>query len=743
MAQQSTMVAKDGSVIAKFYWENRIEVPLKKIAPSLRHATVDIEDYRFFKHGGVDINGILRAAVHNVLSPSTQGASTLTQQYVKNVLVEDAHAKDDAAQVEAATDDSGFTGIARKMREAKLAVAVEKKYSKKEILNRYLNINNYGGNPRQYGVEAASRHYWGIHASELNIAQSALLAGIVQNPSAYNPERHPKAALTRRNTVLGEMLKRDHITRKQHDKAVKKGLGLEIHRTSNGCVGAGTSAFFCAYVEKIIESNKAFGKTATERHNLLTRGGLTIKTTIDPRLQKIAQRTVSGAVPNKDKSGVGHSLVTVRPGNGHIVAMVENRTYSVSPDAGRSETSINYNVDRTRGGAGGFQVGSTWKAYVLAQWLKSGNQLYDRVDASRNSYYGFKTSCAKRNYATHGYTLKNANDSEGLDGPMSVLEGTKHSVNTAFAAMASTLDMCKIRDTAMSLGVHDGSGKPLNKVYVNNVKSQRVLLPSSILGTMSISPLTMASSYATFADRGVYCQPKAITSITDGNGTKLKLPHKSCHRSLKKGIADGVAYALTQTFEGGTTDDLKIPYPAGAKTGTTNFEVGVGWLVGFTKGLSTAVWTGDPTGNNYELGAGHVKIDGKYVGPMYGATISGPTWQKFMTKAGGMYRHAKFGPAPPKVLGHRYVPPAPPPVDDSSPETSESPSTSPEQPSSPDPSSPPPSSSDPTSNPPTSDKPSSPPAESKKPAPPSSNDGGKDIGGKGSNPGKTSGGKDD
>ncbi|WGW11079.1 transglycosylase domain-containing protein [Saxibacter everestensis] len=648
LAQQSTMVANDGSTIAKFYWENRIEKPLDKMSQDVQDASVAIEDYRFFDHGGVDLNGIARAAVHNILSPSTQGASTLTQQYVKNVLIEASHQSGDDEGIAEATQSEGSSGIARKMREAKLAIAVEKKYSKKEILERYLNINNYGGSPRQYGVEAAAQHYWGVSAKDLNLQQSALLAGVVQNPSANNPEANPEQALQRRNIVLNSMLKHGKITQEEHDKAAESELDLDIHNVANGCQAAGVSAFFCDYVQRTIETDKTFGKTLEDRRNFLIRGGLQVKTTLDPDMQKAAAKAVTKRVPAKDASGAGHTIVTVEPGTGKVLSMAQNRKYSTSEDAGKSETNINYNVDKQFNGGTGFQPGSTWKPFVLAAWLKSGRQLNDSVNGGASKYFGFRTSsCDGRNYATNGYGPKNAGDSGGANGSMSVLNATKKSVNKAYADMASELDMCKIRDTAMDLGVHLGTGEALDKESGPG-DTQEVLYPASILGSLSIAPITMAAAFATFAADGEYCKPTPIDSIKDRNGKQVDVPDADCHRALSKDVARGVTYALTQTFNGGTTNGLQIGVPAGAKTGTANLTEGHSWLVGFTKTMSTAVWTGDPDGQR----DWRKNSKGSVRGTVYGATISGQTWSAYMKKAVKYTKGNTSFPRPPgSVMG--------------------------------------------------------------------------------------------
>ncbi|SMX77667.1 MULTISPECIES: transglycosylase domain-containing protein [unclassified Brevibacterium] len=630
LGEKSTMLASDGSEIAEFYWQNRVEVPLDKISKNMQNATIAVEDYRYFEHGGVDIEGIARAAVHNMVSSTTQGGSTLTQQYVKNVLAENAHAKENKEGVSAAKESEGTAGYARKLREAKLAVAVEKKYEKKDILNRYMNINNYSGSPNAYGVQAAAHKYWGIDAKDLNIQQSAMLAGIVQNPSAFNPQRFPDQVLKRRNTVLGQMLKYKHITQKEYDKAVKTDLDLDIHKTPNGCSAAkNNAAFFCDYVENVIKNDDTFGKTVEERLAFLQRGGLTIKTSLNPDIQKIADKQIKSRVPVGDPSGAGHALVTIEPGTGEVIAMAENREYTVGDVKKKDKnkkTSINYTVDRKHNGGGGFQVGSTWKPFVLATWLKSGKGLNTTVNATKRN---FPASSWKYDGCPNmggDWDPNNAGDGEGK-GSMTALEATKHSVNTGYAAMGNQLNMCKIMDTAMDLGIRYGSGEKLD--FKNKQGFIQALSPSSILGTTETTPIAMAAAFAAFANEGEFCGPKPITSIKDRNGKSIDVPGEGCKRVLDKEVAKGVAYALTQTFNGGTTSQLKIGVPAGAKTGTTNFDVGHTWLLGFTKTLSTAVWTGDPVGTRdwRTNGQGAVR------GFVYGATISGKTWQAYMSQA--------------------------------------------------------------------------------------------------------------
>ena len=626
LAQQSRMLAADGSLIANFYWQNRKEVEFEDISQEMKDATVAVEDYRFYEHSGVDLQGIARAVVHNLLSDSTQGGSTLTQQYVKNVLAENAHAVEDIEGVEAAKESDGASGYARKLREAKLALAVENKYGKDEILHRYLNINNYSGSPNVYGVEAAAQKYWGIPASELNIQQSAMLAGIVQNPSANNPERFPEQTLKRRNVVLSLMHTHGYIDDAEYEEAKNSDLDLDIHATPNGCATAGNMAYFCDYVQRVIENNPAFGETKEERLQFLQRGGLTIETTINPDIQAEADEAVKDRVPVGDPSGAGHSAVTVEPGTGDVIAMAQNRNYTVAEGDKNSDTQINYNVDRAHNGANGFQVGSTWKPIVLTEWLDEGKGLGTVVNATRREYPANSWTYNGCPNMGGAWNPRNAGDGNGSPS-MTALQATKQSLNTAYAAMGNQLNMCGILETAGKLGIKYGSGDPLDTEDSSGYIP--ALGPASILGTVQVAPIDMASAFATFAADGEYCKPTPIESMTDADGNEIDVPGADCEQVLDEDVAKGVAYAMSQTFNGGTTSSLGIGVPAAAKTGTTNFEVGSTSLIGFTRTLSTFVWTGDPNRNR----DWRENSEGAVRGTVYGATISGATWQAYMREA--------------------------------------------------------------------------------------------------------------
>jgi membrane peptidoglycan carboxypeptidase len=664
LSQQSRILYADGSPMATFYYENRTEVPLDAVAPVMQQAIVAIEDSRFWQHGGVDPKGMGRAFVNNASGDDVQGASTLTQQWIKNVRVEkavsalppDATTAQRQAAFASATQSSGLAGYARKLREVKLAIAAEKKLSKQQILDDYLNITSFGDG--QYGIEAASRHYFDRSAKDLDLPDAALMAGVVQNPIILDPVSHPDAALARRNTVLGRMLAQGLIDQAQHDQAVAVPLAAQLHvqPIQNGCESAGASGFFCDYAVKQFRDDDAFGGTKDQRLQLLYRGGLSITTTLDPVKQRVAVDTVNAAVPAGSSStptldlrtmrptggrtAVGASIVSVEPGTGKIAAMAQDRTYSTSPDAPDDATSINFNTDQVEGGSRGFQVGSSYKPFTLATWLANGHSLNETINAPTSPHLynitrDFHASCANIADA-RGY---NAHNSEGDEaGPMSVLSATYNSVNTAYLEMARQLDLCQIRDTAVGLGVHRADGKDLS------------VSPSSVLGPNEIAPLTMASAYAAFAAQGTWCAPTAIAAVTDADGNALAVPGPQCKQAVSADVANGVTAALQQVIVQGTAagQGLAGGRVAAGKTGTTNNSVAA-WFSGYTPQLATSVWLGTPAGSQ-SLNGGTV-AGRRLPRKVYGATLSAPMWKTYMDQALAGVPNAGFIAPPPAIAG--------------------------------------------------------------------------------------------
>ena len=623
LSQKSTVLANDGTtVLATFYLENRIVVPLEQIAPVMQAAVIATEDKRFYLHGGIDPTGMLRAAARNALTSNVEGASTLTQQYVKNVLIESAARKNDTAAIAAAREAIGTAGISRKLREAKLAIALEQKYSKKEILTRYLNIAQFGASV--YGVEAAAQFYFSKKAADLNYLEAATLAGVTQSPTKWDPVVNPKNSEHRRNIVLGLMRDQKVITQAEyvagvatHIASVAAGGYLNIQRTGLGCMTANTvasSGYFCDYVTKVITNNPAFGATLEARQQLLYRGGLTIVTTLDPRMQQIADNEVKAGIPVNDPSAVASAISVVEPGTGKILAMAQNRTYNSTSAAGARETAVNYNTDSAYGSSKGFAPGSTFKPFTLVEWLKEGHSLNEVIDASRMQYNlnEFNAPCTRLGGGT--YKFGNA---EGKGTTMTVLDATKNSVNSGYIKMASKLNLCSIFDGAKTLGVHQANGDDFPVVAAN------------VLGSTAIAPLTMAAAFASFAANGTYCEPIAITKVVDAAGTELPVPASNCRQALEPRIASAVDFALSHVFEGTGKAVGALDRPSAGKTGTTSRNEYT-WFVGYTPQLATAVWVGHPDGM---IPVQNVTINGKYIRNVFGATIAGPTWKRFMLQA--------------------------------------------------------------------------------------------------------------
>ncbi|MEU8681057.1 transglycosylase domain-containing protein [Streptomyces sp. NPDC048611] len=603
LSQRTRILDAKGGEIAKVYSRDRTVVGLDEMSPYVRKAIVAIEDARFYEHGAVDVKGILRAVNKNAQSGGvSEGASTLTQQYVKNVFVEEAG--DNPDKVAQATQQT----LGRKVKELKYAIQVEKELGKRKILQNYLNITFFG--QQAYGVEAAAQRYFSKHAKDLNLEESALLAGIVQSPTRYDPVSAPQEATKRRNTVLQRMADLKDVSQAQADAAAKKPVKLAISRPKNGCITAADGAgFFCDYIRKVFLTSKNFGKNRKVRLQRWNEGGMTIRTTLDPQSQKSVQASLSDHVYDDDP--VAGAATLVEPGTGKILGMGQSRPYGF----GENQTVINLSVDHDMGGGAGYQPGSTFKPVIAAAALEQGtNPEQEYPSPYRMPYPSPVQTCDGEWQGTD--TTQNENKEEV--GPYAMKEATAKSVNTYFVQLISDMGICPAVKMAEKMGIERADGKPLQEV------------PSMTLGVQEMSPLTMASGYAAFANGGEYCSPVAIESITDARGRALKVPQTSCRSAMSKRTADTINTLLKGVVEDGTGKEAGLQgRDSAGKTGTSDSRYAA-WFVGYTPNAAGAVWVGDPMHKRkmYDISIGGVAHD-----KVYGADTPGPIWRDAMTGA--------------------------------------------------------------------------------------------------------------
>lgn len=627
LPQKSTIYASDGkTVIASFYAQNRTVVPLRQVSQPMQQAVVAREDRRFFEHSGVDMQGVLRAFVQTFIKHGdTQGGSSLTQQYVKNVLLIEAKEKNDPIAEYHASEDT----IARKIREMLIAVQMERQYSKAEILQGYLNIAQFGRN-NLYGVETAAKRYFNVSAADLNIGQAATIAAITKNPSRYDPsvaENQPEAQ-KQRNIVLDLMLQQHFISQGDHDKfraqPIASTLNLQDNSTQVGCQVAGDAGFFCDYATKQILNSKEFGKTAKDRTKLLNEGGLSIYTTMDVHANADAMQTARDTIPPNDPSGFEVSMASVKPGTGEVLGFGINRTYDPT-DAAKSDptrTAVNYAVDQKDGGGSGWEVGSTWKPINMIAWMQQGRSITDVVHP-RGIYPRHSFACPGYTGIANSWTPRNSEG--GVGGTESVLDGLVHSHNTTQAAMADQMGMCPIIDAAKTVGYHQA---PIG----DKLFSSKNWPGSLMIGTVSASPLTMANVYATIAANGVECTPIALKKVVSKQGKSLKVPSANCHQAIDPAIAQTTAYAMNQGVIRSDGQAKKAQLDNGrktfAKTGTN--EQTRMLTSGFIPGqVATFVSVGNA---EYNVSFSGKTINGQSHSYWYGADIATPAWVEFMNK---------------------------------------------------------------------------------------------------------------
>jgi membrane peptidoglycan carboxypeptidase len=606
--RDSTILASDGSVIATLHGaQNRVPVKITRVAKLMQTAIVDIEDSRFYSHDGIDFRGLTRAAVEDSNGDTTQGGSTITQQYVKNLLLFSANSKEAAAE---ATDRS----VARKLKEARLALALEQRESKQQILEGYLNIAYFGHGA--YGIGAAAMRYFGATVNRLTLAQAALLAGLVQSPSSDDPIAHPSAAIQRRSEVLQRMRELGHITVAQEKNT--DAAGLHLHpvappATADPCLKSQAS-FYCSWIIQQLSQDKALGATQTAREQRLDEGGLTIKTTLDPAVQAAAQAALDQTVEESNSITVAEAIV--QPGTGKVLAMAVNKPYGTDTTLGQTTIPILTTAS--------LQPGSTFKAFTLTAAISRGFPLITSFFAPAcyvSPMYIIGKNSGRSPLAGCANGFSNADPAEA--GNYNMVTATWQSVNTYYIQLEQKVGVQAVADMAIRLGVPPSR---LADVGAND--------GSLTIGSKVVSPLDMATAYATLAAHGLRCPSYGAVSVTGPDGNPVALTqHAACQQVILASVADTVTSVLEGVITNGTGSPNASLYgrPAAGKTGTTDAHVSA-WFVGYTPQLAAAVETGNIAAPNKDPLV-NISAGGRYFAQVFGGDIPALAWSRTLNPA--------------------------------------------------------------------------------------------------------------
>jgi membrane peptidoglycan carboxypeptidase len=671
LPQRSEILDRDGNLITYVYGVDlgagmkydgidRQPVSYNQISPDMLKAIVSIEDNRYWQHGAIDLKGTLRAVVNDLEHKPVQGGSTIAQQYVKGVLV--LSSLGNKAAIQAATAED----LNRKLNELRMAVDVEHTMSKQAILAGYLN-NAYYGNGA-WGIEAAAETYFSTTAAKLNLTQSATLAGIVENPSAYDPIADPSLSLMRRNTVLARMMQTGALSASVEAAALKKKLMTNSSGAAqSGCTAStvGDAGFFCDYVIHTLLLDKTLGATTEARAKLLATGGLQIYTTMSSQDQSAATNAVNYVLPAHDNyynsANNADTEVLMQPGTGKVMAIAEDRPYGT----GNDQTEIDYAVNSQYGGGAGVQTGSSSKLFTLITALEQGIPFGFTMTVPGSTTVGGFTDCAGKPVGTDPNNPTQAGffpvtNSEGPGTTTdSLYTGTTNSINVFFAKLEQKVGLCNVVHTAVDLGMTRADGKSL---FSSDGPHQPPAdqIPSFTLGVVNVSPMSMAAAYATVASGGIYCNPIALSKIVNLAGRSLPVPSAGCHRALSSDVANAVNYILQGVLTSGTAAPPAGPgglsgYQAAGKTGTSNVESGNGTpyaaFAGYTTGLVSYVSVFNPTNPTKYTMTGQsacyrLEFSGLTCpGEMFGANAPASTWH--MTFDHANLGHARdFGTVP-------------------------------------------------------------------------------------------------
>jgi len=565
--QRSVVRAANGEVVGLLGLQDRFTIPIEDVSQNMIHAVISTEDATFYSNPGLDGKALFRALRANVDSGEvTQGGSTITQQLVKMRIL------------------SPKRDFARKVREAVLAVRLTREYSKNEILEQYLNTVYFGAG--SYGIGSAAERFFGVPASELDVAQAALLAGVIQNPSGYDPFSHPEAAVRRRAHVLRRMVDEKYITEAEGMVAAVAPVPTSVPpaelRPDN---------YFVAHVQDLLLDDPRLGATRAARYHAVMRGGLQVYTGYDLRAQLYATAAIQRTMPpDAAAKGVSASMIVMDPRTGEVKAVVNGAGYEQSK----------YDIVTARAGR---QTGSTYKAVTLAAAIEAGYSPFDTVDGS--------SPCSVEFPGFPVYPLRNA---EGSGGWQSLRSATTHSVNCAYVRLAASLGLDKVASMAERLGAT--IDRPAE---AQTVEQQ----PSMTLGTLPNNLVEMATVYSTFAADGVRHRPVFIRKVVDSEGRVVIDDESHGERIVAPQVARTVTDLLQEVITRGTGDRARLDRPAAGKTGTTD-DSRDALFAGYVPQAVAVVWMGR-TADNQPMGP----VGG--FSRLYGGTYPAMIWRSFMS----------------------------------------------------------------------------------------------------------------
>jgi membrane peptidoglycan carboxypeptidase len=633
----TTMVDAKGNTIAWLYAQRRFEGPGDQIADTMKLAIVSIEDKRFAEHNGVDWKGTLTGlAGYAAGDYSTRGGSTIEQQYVKNyqLLV--------VAQTDADKRAAVAPTPARKLREIRMALSLDKTLTKPEILTRYLNLVSFGNGA--FGIQDAAQTYFGINAADLNWQQSALLAGLVQSTSALNPYTNPDGALARRNLVLDTMIEQLPGKADELRTAKQRPLGTlsRPNELPRGCIAAGDRAFFCDYVQEFL-------LRAGMSKEQVARGGYLIKTTLDPDVQTDVKESVD-SIAAPDLEGIASVMNVVLPGKtSHpVIAMVSNRSYGLDTDIGQTVQPQPFSMV-------GDGAGSIFKIFTAAAALDLGLGINATLDVpARFNAKGLGEGGAK-GCPSQTWCVENYRDPRNLT--MSVTEALSKSPNTAFAKLISQVGVSRSVDMAVRLGLRSYSEPGTARGYENDnnesladfIKRQNI--GSFTLGPFQVNPLELANVAATLASGGTWCPPNPVDKIYDRRGNEIAVNAEACEQVVPEGLANTLSNAMGRDTISGTgapaANAAGWTLPMSGKTGTTEAHRSAGFF-GYTNRFAAVNYIYDDSPDPGDLCS--FPLRPCFDGDLFGGNEPAQSWFAAMTPIAEDFGEVSMPPTDPRYV---------------------------------------------------------------------------------------------